>query len=380
VSRLRRFLQSYRLRTGRFDAPIGKSVLICVDGAASECAQNLAACFVRQFPRDYLFFIERNAPAAPLVNGTRIPYPYPLWGAARYLRRLGAVFILVDSGVSPPRHLLTLARRSGITIERVDQWPSDDNGLDVAMAALAAEMARERDEPDSLKRRIKFYLWRNFALHFFARGVERVPSVAVLRQALGNPQRILCLGNGPSSTDLSGADEVYDAVFRVNDRWLDLGLFTCPDVVFTGAAESVRRIGKGPLYGFMDDSSALRIVRKLRGKVKPLRFFTAAELGFPFEDFGPHTPTNGLLMLYLAVVLQPQALTVAGIDLYQDPRGCYPDDCSTPNTYTSVHDSAKEVGAILQFLAAFRGQLTIIGQGALAREYKRYINERVESS
>ena len=113
---------------------------------------------------------------------------------------------------------------------------------------------------------------------------------------------------------------------------------------------------------------------RAREQVPRLSFTNARDLGFPLAELAPYQPTNGLIMVYLAVKLNPPTLTVAGIDLYRDPRGAYPDKTATPNHYTSAHDEAREVGMLLELLASYTGELRIIGDN-LASEYERYICE-----
>src|SRR3546814_318572 len=68
--------------------------------------------------------------------------------------------------------------------------------------------------------------------------VERYDDVPALREALGHPDTILCLGNGPSSEDPDVAKVRYDALFRVNSLWLKRGFLTTPDMVFTGSSST----------------------------------------------------------------------------------------------------------------------------------------------
>ena len=82
-------------------------------------------------------------------------------------------------------------------------------------------------------------------------------------------------------------------------------------------------------------------------------------------------------MIFAAVNLKPDRLIIAGIDLYQDPRGCYPDESDIPNHYTSLHEAPRELDLMLRLLASYDGELEIVGT-KLALEYERYINTEQE--
>ena len=62
---------------------------------------------------------------------------------------------------------------------------------------------------------------------------RRLESLQSLKQALGEPRRILCLGNGPSSEDPALTAVHYDALFRVNHSWLERKRHADPDMVFS---------------------------------------------------------------------------------------------------------------------------------------------------
>jgi hypothetical protein len=173
--------------------------------------------------------------------------------------------------------------------------------------------------------------------------------------------------------------QTYDALFRVNHRWLKRQLLTRPDAVFTGALDSVQRVGRDILYVFVHEERSMRIVMRARKSIPRLSFTNASDLGFPLQDFEPYQPTNGLIMLYLAVKLQPDHLTVAGIDLYRDPRGCYPDESAEPNQYTSAHDEGLELDMMLRLLSSYKGNLTIIGK-YLATEYECYVQSKTDKN
>src|ERR1700754_5069062 len=68
---------------------------------------------------------------------------------------------------------------------------------------------------------------------FAALGARCVDDWDTLRRHLGNPQSILCLGNGPSSESPAVSDVRCDRLFRVNWIWRDRTEHASPHVVFT---------------------------------------------------------------------------------------------------------------------------------------------------
>ena len=64
---------------------------------------------------------------------------------------------------------------------------------------------------------------------------------------------------------------------------------------------------------------------------------------------------------------RPAVLIVAGMDLFSDPRGSYPGQSATPNAYAAAHDRDVEARCILATLAAFSGELSIVGDVLKAR-------------
>jgi hypothetical protein len=393
---------SLKVKLGRFQPPRGKSILICIEGPPSDWIDNFMRNFRESNPRENVFLLDGDMPTLPLAGGDSLPYPIPLFGVTRrFLRRLRARVILVDKGVTPPRKFLSSALVNDVSIAYLEippdrnpsgrthamspgQSPSakivgglkDYEGQE-SVAVIAPLLAREMEAYINLKKRMKFFLWERVTFRLYAKRLHKLTSFAEINASLGNPESILCLGNGPSSEDARLSILEHDAIFRVNHRWLDRGLFTAADAIFTGALDSVLHFGKDALYIFIENERSMRIIRKAKKKIQRLSFTNAEDLGFPVEEFYPYQPTNGLIMIYVAVNLRPDKLIIAGIDLYRDPRGCYPGETSTPNVYTSGHDEDRELDLMLCLLASYQGNLTIIGDG-LEFEYERYISENRE--
>jgi hypothetical protein len=94
-----------------------------------------------------------------------------------------------------------------------------------------------------------------------------------------------------------------------------------------------------------------------------MRFVTLERIGILGDlDWDGVRPTNGATMLATAVALQPARLVIAGIDLFEDPAGAYPDDNKTPNDYVVVHERTIEIEFILKTLRSYRGELVILSK------------------
>ena len=195
-------------------------------------------------------------------------------------------------------------------------------------------------------------------------GARRLAALADVRQRLGQPETILCLGNGPSSEDEQLHGLPHDCLFRVNSRWLERGFLTHPDVVFTGDHLSLRRC-RYCLFGFrtVAEETAVLFNHWLGLRLGRIECFNAERLGLRLDErsWGAR-PTNGAVMVSTAVALRPRRLIVAGLDLYRHPAGKYPGDPASANCYASVHDADIELAVVCQALLAFRGELIVVGE------------------
>lgn len=194
--------------------------------------------------------------------------------------------------------------------------------------------------------------------------LRRYVNADELVDALDRPQTILCLGNGPSSEDSALFDMHYDALFRVNHRWLERGLFVEPDVVFTGGLPTLWKI-RDAVFGLKTRNAeaklaAIRILDPFAGQS---RFFNVHDMTPELENFewGAFRPTNGAAMVAAAVALKPSRLIVAGIDLFQHPAGSYPNDAEMENAYAPGHGRDAECRFLMQLFDTFRGELIIVG-------------------
>lgn len=197
----------------------------------------------------------------------------------------------------------------------------------------------------------------------FRRKYRSISSLEELKAELGQPETIMCLGNGPSSEDPRLGDLHYDALFRVNHFWLPRGFLTEPQVVFTGVRAAIKAVANPVIFAFLNRDEEGKLMLKCLPLPRRIAFATAERLGvMDFGDFGVFTPTNGAVMLATAVALQPKRLIIAGMDLFQHPAGSYPGGSTTPNAYTVLHDRDTELHFILSSFDRFEGELIILSE------------------
>lgn len=204
------------------------------------------------------------------------------------------------------------------------------------------------------------YIWKKIA-NIYSK--YRIDTLEILKQKLNYPKTILCLGNGPSSENPELFDLKYDVLFRVNYVWQERKLFDKPDVVFVGDPTTIKKV-KNCIFGI----STLRkeygiLLRKLwTDGIKPIKFFTLERL-LNFCNDTEHNDklSTGVLMLMIAVALQPKRLIVSGIDLYKHSQGRYPGDLYANNKYAPNHNIDSELEAISQILSQYENELIIIG-------------------
>jgi hypothetical protein len=190
--------------------------------------------------------------------------------------------------------------------------------------------------------------------------MPEIADLPTLRDRLGHPASILCLGNGPSSEGPE-IPEDCDRLFRVNWIWGARRFLLAPDVVFTGDPDAPPPDSRA-VVGFADPGAARRI---LAGYAAPVDWFCVSSLlpgGLPAQD--GLKPTNGALMVATAVALAPRRLVIAGIDLYRHAAGKYPgtreDDASDENDYDPIHSRDLDVSFLRAALARHRGERVIL--------------------
>jgi hypothetical protein len=191
----------------------------------------------------------------------------------------------------------------------------------------------------------------------------RIDSVGGLSRALGEPHRILCLGNGPGSEDPLVQALGHDCLMRVNWRWMERRILTRPQMVFVGDPVTLEKVD-GAIFGIWNcDLERGMLLRHLRVRgLRTMRHFTMERTCPIIRDRDwPARPSNGALMVAAAAALEPDELMIAGIDLFKSPLGRYPGDPVGTNAYSRVHTRDTDVAVIREALGAYRGKVTIIG-------------------
>ena len=72
-------------------------------------------------------------------------------------------------------------------------------------------------------------------------------------------------------------------------------------------------------------------------------------------------------MVAVAAALQPERITIAGIDLYSHDQGRYPGDKEAIDGYSRNHSRTTDLEFIRSALSSYRGKLEILSEGLDAR-------------
>ncbi len=203
------------------------------------------------------------AEVAPLASRFPRAYVYPP-GPGLSLARLRVrvmLYVLPDKAARKPRSVARAIRR-GIPVFGLPSIPP----LSLKALSLAAtEGLPESNDTamlaDHLISAMGFERGDGPVLGAFSRGAQRMmhgpahalmaplarrfASLDALSAQLGQPQVIMCLGNGPSSADPVLKTLAHDALFRVNHQWMHNGYMTGADVIFAGVKRSMRAAGSG---------------------------------------------------------------------------------------------------------------------------------------
>jgi hypothetical protein len=287
----------------------------------------------------------------------------------RFFRQLRPAMILLVGGNAPIGCvLLAYARRNGVPVVRADASPKAAAATINALERTIDKIPNARDPmlDRTAPRRMDAFARSSVARRIIAnRSSLRLNGWESLLERLGYPETILCLGNGPSSEDLRLKDLSYDALFRVNWRWLRRGLLTRPHMVFVGDLRTTARISSC-VFGFRTiawESEVLLRHLLLHLSLRRLEHFTYERVSSALNDDRWKTlPTNGVVMVATAVGLQPKKIVIAGMDLFRDPGGRYPGDAIGDNNYPQMHSREVEVAAISSMLAQFPGEVQILSE------------------
>lgn len=231
---------------------------------------------------------------------------------------------------------------------------------EVAASLVRLEPRIQRDHPPRL-----------LPLLLRAAGLRELRTLASLRQALGSPETILCLGNGPTSE--SPALSAYEGatLFRVNWTWLDRGIMAKPAAVFTADPDLPPRRSRAILiFPRAGIASSVLLQHLMVWRQPKAGYLILDRLRPPVVNFdSATTPTNGALMVAVAVALRPKRLVIAGLDLYRHPEGRYP-GVAAIDGYARGHSAACDLALMGPALDGFSGELVILSP-ALAQALGR---------
>ncbi len=258
--------------------------------------------------------------------------------------------------------------RSGVSTSKVVEPAGTTAMLQELAALVRQDLKIKRSEGRPVRSAIETVLVGALdapvGRRLLAPWAERLEGLEALAQALGHPQAIMCLGNGPSSEDPALQAIGYDCLFRVNDMWLERGILADPDMVFTGDKRALGRV-PGAIFAFQTAQAEGRLLRAhvMSGRIRRLRYMVMERLGILFDgtDWGAK-PTNGMAMLALAVALEPRRIVIGGMDLFAHPEGSYPGDAATANAYTPIHEKDVELKIIKHYLSQFDGEVVVVGE------------------
>ena len=243
-----------------------------------------------------------------------------------------------------------------------------DDGRAVSMESILGALPEAMSQPapphDGWKERLAERLVRLSA-------GPAIGSLDALRNRLGRPSTILCLGNGPSSEDPALEQAPFDCLFRVNWIWRERDLLTKPDLVFTADPDLPPERCR-PIIAFPTRSAGLPILTKHVLRFRRPRGYLFLDRLAPFADelAVEPIPTNGALMIAVAAALQPRRLVIAGVDLYRHPAGRYPGDAVALDGYGRQHSRDRDLDLIGRALGGFAGEAVILGD-ALKQALRR---------
>ena len=351
-------------------------------------AVRMAAALQQHFPRIRIVLVQPADSSRTHGLPSTAAAPWAAWWLMKRLRTRTLVLAGVRPSLAAKLARLAQARGAGVVLldrsaaeapsrQRPDWQDRVHATLDIdeldadpqTVASLSELITRSRRETLKQRGTVPFQirvlrLLRTPALRplLLGRRFREYRTVEELREALGRPGTLLCLGNGPSSEHPELRRIAFDRLFRVNMSWADRGFLARPDLVFTGQAEAVIALRPPAGFVFGPINAEEKILGRLLLTKRRFAFATAERLGL-FDYAGRGTaPTNGALMIALAVALQPACLVVAGIDLYADPRGAYPGDSSTENAYDVGHEAELELRFITAALRRHEGKLIVLGE------------------
>lgn len=198
-------------------------------------------------------------------------------------------------------------------------------------------------------------------------GARRIRSIDALKEELGAPDTILCLGNGPTSEALTLDAYAGATLFRVNWTWAPRGRMTEPHAVFTADPDLPPEDSRAILVFPRATGGRLVLAQHLLAMRPPRSgYLFLDELVPAVADLAaPVVPTNGALMIAIATALGPRRLVIAGMDLYRHPHGRYPGSDAVEG-YARGHSADCDLALIGKALTAFPGQVHILSPNLTA--------------
>ncbi len=319
-----------------------------------------AAALAARFPRSYVHVSKPGLLPAQLRTRVIVqldPGHDMPWNMRRFLSRCKRRGIPVF-GVSAPQH--TAPQLTALSPSAAEALPDQGDWAAIADHLISAMGFERGDGPvlGALARMMQ-RLIHGRAHILLAPMVRRIASREALSTHLGQPHTIMCLGNGPSSTDPRLAALPHDALFRVNHQWMQDDYMTGADVVFAGVKISMRAAGStliGVASGRKEQALlGTRFLTPWRGRLRYVVVEEIADLGESLH--GPLRPTTGAVMLAAAIALAPRRLIVAGMDMFSDKAGAYAGGTQAVNAYTSAHDRDTDAAFIRTHLARYDGEI-----------------------
>jgi hypothetical protein len=271
--------------------------------------------------------------------------------------------------VAEPRGTKPAASGSGADLDPRDLVSVDSDDIDRGVMEVVGAFARHHRQSEAPNRSIDLgrrdRLLRLAAMqpiiNFRSRRIETLDA---LRDRLDRPETIACIGSGPSAEDPALNELRFDCLFRVNFRWQGRGILDDPDVIFTFRANAYKAAARAIVGARWIVQERLMLARRYPRRIfgPVAEYFTLQRLPLVLNNWPvDFRPSTGTMMVEVAAALRPKRMIIAGLDLYMHPDGAYPGDPRTANSFDYMHDRETEIACLTRILAAFDGEIVVIG-------------------